>query len=139
MYNNNYTAQRFTAENGDMPPESYIPTLPDSSNFGGMSVNPTTITNPIPENMYEHMMIQREELYRQAQEYRQKILEQNYPVKFVIGHSIVLGGVCLALVVLQIIMIINQYPLYYIGTGIWVAGFFLIPISLELILSKNRI
>ena len=47
MYNNNYTAQRFSAENGGMPHEIYIPALPDSSNFGGMNMNPITIKNPI--------------------------------------------------------------------------------------------
>ena len=86
--------------------------------------------------MFEQMMIQQQELYRQAQENRQKMIDQKYPVNFVIGHSVLLAAVCLALVVLQIMMIINQNPLYYIGTGIWVAGFFIILISLELILSK---
>ena len=86
--------------------------------------------------MFEQMMIQQQELYRQAQENRQKMIDQKYPVNFVIGHSVLLAAVCLALVVLQIMMIKNQNPLYYIGTGIWVAGFFIILISLELILSK---
>ena len=44
--------------------------------------------------MFEQMMIQQQELYRQAQENRQKMIDQKYPVNFVIGHSVLLAAVC---------------------------------------------
>jgi hypothetical protein len=75
-------------------------------------------------NIYEQMNIQREILLQQAQEYRLKMLEKNYPVNFVIGHGILLGLICVVIFVLQIVMIVNKYPLYYVGSGIWVSGSF---------------
>ena len=64
------------------------------------------------------------------------MLEQNYPVKYIIGHSIIIGVVCVTLIALQIVMIINQYTLYYIGSGIWVSAYLLLAMSLALYVSK---
>jgi hypothetical protein len=61
------------------------------------------------------MRNEQQELYRQHEENRQKMFEENYPVKFVIGHAIVVGVICVTLIVLQIVMIVNQYPKYNIG------------------------
>ena len=142
MFNNNSSNENRYND----PPPSYMPSLPDSNttSFGtndqnitnGYANPPIPTSTDVPVNMYEQMMIQRQELYKQQQEYRQKMLEQHYPVKFVIGHAVIVGAICVTLIVLQIIMIINQYPMYYVGQGIWVAAYFIIPISLELLLSK---
>ena len=66
------------------------------------------------------------------------MLEQNYSVKFVIGHAIFVGAICITLIALQIVMIVNKYPLYYVGAGIWVSAYFIILISLSLLLSKYK-
>ena len=67
------------------------------------------------------------------------MLEQNYSVKFVIGHAIFVGAICITLIALQIVMIVNKYPLYYVGTGIWVSAYFIILISLSLLISKYKL
>ena len=143
MFNNstnNYTdpPPSFNPPPSYIPPPSYLP-QENTTSFSNPdpNVNTNSSTNTgAPVNIYEQMMIQQQELYRQQQEYRQKMLEENYPVKFVIGHAIIVGAICVTLIVLQIVMIVNQYPMYYIGQGIWVAAYFIIPLSLELILSK---
>ena len=106
--------------------------------------NTSNLTNGIPTvytnglNLYEQMVVQRQIILRQQQEYRQKMLEQNYPVKFVIGHAIFVVAICITLIALQIVMIINEYPLYYVGTGFWVSAYFIITISLSLLISKYK-
>ena len=68
-------------------------------------------------------------------EYKDILLNQQYPVKFVVVHAIITGAISAAMIGLQIFMIINKLRDNYY-TGIWVGAYFLIPISLELLISK---
>ena len=142
------------------PPPNYVPYDQNgNSNFGqsnysqtnfssnptdGFTNNTSNLTNGMPTvdtnglNAYEQMIAQQQLLSKQQQEYRQKMLEQNYPIKFVIGHAIFVGAICITLIALQIIMIINKNPVYYVGAGIWVSAYFIIAISLSLLISKYK-
>ena len=75
-------------------------------------------------------------IIQKRREYQQKMLEKHYPVKFIIWHSIVMGSVCVALIVLEIFKIINQYPLYYVGVGIWVAAYLIVAILMAILVSE---
>ena len=60
-------------------------------------------------NLYERMMMQRQILAQQQRDYQKKMLEQNYPFKYAIGHGIFLLALAVVEIALQIVMIINQY------------------------------
>ncbi len=92
-------------------------------------------TGGIPPNRYEQLMEYRQQLKAQRQQFQQKMLEENYPVKYVIGHAILVGALSLTVIVLQIVMIIYKSPNYNIGSGIWVGLYLLIAISLALLIS----
>ena len=99
----------------------------------GMTPLATTSYGP---NLYERMMIQRQALYRQQQEYQQKILEEKYPVKYVIVHSIIVVLLSITAIVIQILMILDKSIFYYYGTGIWIGVILLITAFVALAISK---
>ena len=86
-------------------------------------------------NIFELGMAKRQILLQQRREFQTKMLEKNYPVNCIIGHSIIVAAVCITLIALEIIMIINKSPLYYIGSGIWVSAYLLFSMSLALLIS----
>ena len=85
-------------------------------------------------NLYEFMELERKKFEQQQKAYRQKMLEKNYPIKFVIGYSIFLGAICAPLIVLQILL--AKSDLYY--TGFWISAYFIILIFLLLVISKYK-
>jgi hypothetical protein len=101
--------------------------------FGGY--NPNTGGINLQPNHYEQVMVMRQQLMAQRQQFQQKMLEENYPVKYIIGHAILVGALSLTVIVLQIVMIIYKSPNYNIGSGIWVGSYLLIAISLALLIS----
>jgi hypothetical protein len=95
-----------------------------------------TAYNPNGINFYEQAMVHRQLILQQQREYQNKLLEQNYPVKYVFIHSFILGGLSISAIVLQILVIVSNKSIYSIGAGIWVGIFFLIAITLALLVGK---
>ncbi len=93
-------------------------------------------TMPYGPNLYERMMIQRQVLRQQEREYQQKILEERYPVKFVIVNSIIIGLLSIAAFVIQIIMILNKSLFNVYGTGIWIGISLLVIVFLAVAISR---
>jgi hypothetical protein len=120
----------YNANQGVPPPAYNMYNQPASYGMygGGMP--------PIQPMSYEQMMGYRQQLMAQRQQYQQKMLDQNYPVKYVIAHSIIVGSLSIVAIALQIVMIVNQSLNYNIGAGIWVGSYLLIAISLALLLSQ---
>jgi len=114
--------------------------FPSLSNVNQNNINICTIesmtNNAASVDMFAQLMIEEQNHLKQFEDYKQKILKQYYPVKFLIGHVVVVGAICASLIVLQIFMIINQYAGYNTGEGIWVSVYFIIAISLEIYSSK---
>ena len=97
------------------------------------------LTGSIPNdgiNVYEQAMARQQIIWQQRREFQQALLEQNYPVNYIIGHSVLIGMVSVALIAIQIVMIVNQYTNYYLGSGIWVSAYLLIAMSVALSVSK---
>lgn len=91
----------------------------------------------IPPGMnYEQMMAYRSNLIQQRRQYMEKMLKENFPVKYVIVHSCLLIAICIISIVMQIMLIINKSGNYTVGSGIWVAAYFLFTVGLALLLSK---
>jgi hypothetical protein len=93
-------------------------------------------TMPYGPNLYERMMIQRRVLRHQEREYQQKILEERYPVKFVIINSIIIGLLSIAAFVIQIIMILNKSLFNVYGTGIWIGISLLVIVFLAVAIGR---
>jgi hypothetical protein len=85
---------------------------------------------------YQQEIAFQEEWMRQQKEYFRKIIKERYPVKFAIASSTILIIICLIEIAMQIIIIVNKAPLYYVGGGIW-AGLFGIGLGL-LVLATGK-
>ena len=66
------------------------------------------------------------------------LLAERYPVKLVIVYSIIIIILSLLCIIIQILMILNQSPLYYVGSGIWVAMYFFLSTTLNLLISTYK-
>ena len=78
---------------------------------------------------YEENLILRREIIQHQKEYITRRLKENFPLLYIVvflSCSILIGAIQ---IILQIILIVNKSPLYYIGHGIW-GGFFTIMIGL---------
>ena len=60
---------------------------------------------------------------------------KKYPVKFVIIHSILVSLISVTIIVLEVIMIINEFSFYEKAIGIWVGISFIVAVLMEIILS----
>ena len=103
------------------------------------NIRTTTLRGEMPYGMnyYEQAVIQHKIMLRQREEeYLKKKLKEDYPVKFIIGHSIAVTVVCVTLIALQIAMFVNQSPVYFVASGFWVSAYLLIPMTLVLCVSK---
>ena len=66
----------------------------------------------------------------------EKQLEQHFPTKYVIVHSILLGLLSVLLISLQIVAIKNNAALSYIGSAIWSGTYNLLTVLLALLTGK---
>jgi hypothetical protein len=80
--------------------------------------------------------LQRETMLHLEREYQKIMLKEIYPGNFVLVYSFIIGMICVALFVLQTIMIIYQYSFFYVGINMWVSAYFLVLASLALLMSK---
>jgi hypothetical protein len=64
-------------------------------------------------NMYTNMIAHQQTLIEHRRLHQQKMLEQNYPVKYVIAHSALIGILGIVVIALQIVMIINKTGYYW--------------------------
>ena len=83
-----------------------------------------------------HDSIREKSLAHQKTQIQKNQLEQNYPVKYVLCHSIIMIILSITVIVIQVLMIIEKSPNYFVGSGIWVGVFFLIAACLAMVLSK---
>lgn len=139
--NNKYNYQSNGTRNQDLSSTNFSQINFDNSNmkvhFPDL-INYLRTINNNEINFYEFMALQRKRFKQQQKANRQKMLEENYPVKFVIGYATFVGAICIVLIALQIVLMINKYYLYYIGTGLWISAYFMILISLFLVISKYK-
>ena len=112
---------------------SFNSTNPYRQNSG---MTPISTMPQYGPNLYERMMIQRQNLRQQEREYQQKILEERYPVKFVVANSIIIVLLSIAAFVIQIMMILNKSLVYSFGTGIWIGVILLVIAFLAVAISK---
>lgn len=126
------------------PSNNAMPTIPppinaiESNYRAGYGMTPVYgggAGYPYPN--YEQMMNYRQQLYQQQRAYQQKMLEENYPVKFVIVYSAIVALICITSIIIQILIIIDKAANYSVGSGIWVASYFFIIIALALFISNH--
>lgn len=110
-----------------MPYTTQIPMQPVITMYGA-NYQPMT---------YEEMMIYRQQLIQQRQAYNQKMLEERYPVKYVLVHASILILLSIAAIVIQVFIIIKSISYYHIGSGIWAGVYFILAASLALLLSRT--
>ncbi len=66
----------------------------------------------------------------------QKQLDQNYPVKYVIWHCVVMAVLNVTLISLQIVAIRNNAAISYIGSAIWAGLYNLITVVMAVFTSN---
>ena len=64
-----------------------------------------------------------------------RLLRDRYPVKFAAIHGTIMILLSLAAIALQIVMIVYQAPLYFIGSGIWSGVYFIFTAGLAILIS----
>lgn len=122
--NMNYQSYRYPVNNQTFQP----------FNMNGNSyMNRWTQLNP---EFYEQEIAFQQELMRQQKEYYEKLIKQRYPVKFVAVSSAILAIICLVEITMQIIVMVNKAPLYYVGAGLWAGLFGLVLALLTLTTGK---
>jgi hypothetical protein len=103
---NNHNSNGFNTINNGMPQNGPV----------NPYMNPMMQMNP---QAYEQAIAFRQQLIQQQKEYFQKLIKERYPVKFAIATSAIMIIICLIEIAMQIIIIVNKAPYYYIGGGIW--------------------
>ena len=86
--------------------------------------------------LYNEMIAQREEISKNREKQENKLLQENYPIPFVIGYSIFIVILSIIAIVIQILMIFNQSHNYQIGAGIWVGCYLMLAATLALAVSE---
>lgn len=95
--------------------------VPQANMYGGMMPPQSNMYGAYPAGYpmqpmnYEQMMNYRHQLIQQRNAYQMKQLTENYPIKYVVVHAIILISLALAAIGIQIAMIIYQTELYYVG------------------------
>jgi len=110
----NQNPNEFSTANSGIPPSFY------TNGLANPYMNQIPQLNP---QAYEQALALRQQIIQQQKEYFKKLIKERYPVKFAIATSAILIVICLIEIVMQIIIIVNKAPLYYVGAGIW-AGLF---------------
>ena len=125
----------------NQPPPSYSATFNNgnqnmmfSSNYPPIGGSFNYPNNGV--NYYEQAMMQRQIILQQQREYQNKLLQENYPVRYVIIHSFLLGSLSITAIVIQILVLIEVNS-FSIGGGVWVGVFLLIAILIALVVSKQ--
>lgn len=85
-------------------------------------------------DIYENYMEDYESIRNEVM--LEKQLEQHFPTKYVIVHSILLGLLSVLLISLQIVAIKNNAALSYIGSAIWSGTYNLLTVFLALLTGK---
>ena len=70
-------------------------------------------------NEYDEQMTAREHRLNDRKEFIEKLIKENFPVKFVVFHAVALSILALIAVTFQSLMIVYKYSFYYIGSGYW--------------------
>ncbi|CAF0938655.1 unnamed protein product [Brachionus calyciflorus] len=118
--------------NNNLPTMGYAYTAQQRDQYG----NPVYTIHP---QAYQMNLAFRQEIVRQQREHAIKMVEENYPNKFALIYACLIIFIGVSLIVLQIVSIVNNGALAYVGSGIW-GGFlciFLGVLALSLIKWKN--
>jgi hypothetical protein len=86
--------------------------------------------------MYENEIVRKQLSYEQKARIQQDQLEKHYPVIYVVCHSAVMCVLSITAILVQVLMIIQKSPNYFVGSGIWVGAYFLIATLLAIAVSK---
>lgn len=136
MYNNNIY---------DQPPPSYADYNNNNQIINNSTLHQngqTSFGNALyvvnPPNMYTNMVAQRQYFLQHRRLHQQKMLEQNYPVKYVIVHSALIGILSIVIIALQIVMIVKQVGYYWYGSGLWTGISLLIGVGIALAISNSN-
>ena len=99
---------------GGMPP----PTYPGSFQpvmmvpMNGMMMNPNI-------NIYEQQREFRLKMMQERNDYINKRLKENFPVRYVMIHGIILLGIAAIMISMQIILLVKDSPVSANSSGIW--------------------
>ena len=75
--------------------------------------------------MYEDKVIRSQLSYEQKARIQKDQLEKNYPIVYVVCHSAVMTVLSVTAILVQVIMIMQKSPNYFVYSGIWVGSYFL--------------
>ena len=65
----------------------------------------------------------------------QKQLEQNYPIKYVVVHCVLMAIINIVLISLQIVAIKNDAAISYIGSALWAGVYNMITVGMAFLTS----
>lgn len=97
---------------------------------------PSNINTNIPLVSFEQQNNQLQELKKQQRAYFEKIIKDEYPVKFPIAYCVILILNSISLIVLHIILIVFKGAFHFVYHGIW-GGVLTILLSVLVVLPSN--
>jgi hypothetical protein len=77
----------------------------------------------ISSSTYQQILYAQIEIQRQQREFQEMIIKERYPVRMATMISFILIILSIIEIIMQILIIINKGPLYFIGWGIFIGVF----------------
>ena len=90
---------------GTMQPVMMVP-------MNGMMMDPNV-------NIFEQQQLMRQKMIQQRNEYVEKRLKENFPVKYSIVHGIILLIMAATMISLQIVLLVKRSPGSTSSSGLW--------------------
>jgi len=88
-------------------------------------------------NVYQQILYVQSEIYRQQREFQEQLIKERYPVRIAMLFSLILVVLSLVEIVMQLLLVINKGPLYFVGWGFWIGAIGIIFAILVLFTSKT--
>jgi hypothetical protein len=104
-------------------PNTYLgsnPFMTNTSQTMHMSTMPQDFN--ISSNAYQQILYAQSEIYRQQREFQEQLIKERYPVGMATLFSLILVILSLVEIIMQILLIINKGPLYFVAWGIWIGA-----------------
>lgn len=118
---------------GGMPPPTYPGTFQPVMMVpvNGMMMNPNI-------NIYEQQREFRMKMMQERNEYINKRLKENFPVKYVLVHGIILLVMAAIMISMQIVLLVKNSPNAFNSSGIWCGAYLgIVVLMLFLFYSKR--
>ena len=80
--------------------------------INGMMMDPNV-------NIFEQQQLMRQKMIQQRNEYVEKRLKENFPVKYSIVHGIILLIMAATMISLQIVLLVKRSPGSTSSSGLW--------------------